>query len=115
MFDFEKLVVYQKAKEFHLANDEILKAPIIKTTARQQLHRASLSVILNLAEGSGRFTKKDRKNFYIISRSSVFECIAVLDVLQNSELISAESYNLQYQKGEELSRIILALIKALDG
>ena len=114
MFDFEKLTVYEKAKEFHLRNENLLKKRGIPVSSRQQLHRASLSVILNLAEGSGRFTKPDRRNFYIISRSSVFECIALLDILNSTGFVDVDLHKKQYSLGEELSRIILAMIKGLN-
>ena len=53
------------------------------------LSRASFSVVLNIAEGSGRFSKKDRQNFFVITRSSVFECVAILDVLKDNHVISS--------------------------
>ena len=113
MFDFEKLTVYQLAKEFHLANEKLLKSKGIPVSSRQQLHRASLSVLLNLAEGSGRFTKPDRRNFYIISRSSIFECIALLDILCATNAVNSDIYQAQYVLGEQLSKIMLTLIQRL--
>lgn len=77
MFDFEKLVVYQKAKAY---NKDLLsflaKADIDKITYNQ-LRRASLSIMLNIAEGTGGFTKRDRRNFYVISKGLVFECVSL--------------------------------------
>ncbi len=61
MFDFEKLDVYQKAKAF---NAQVYRCIIsnknFDTTTKNQLRRASLSIMLNIAEGSSRFSKADR-------------------------------------------------------
>jgi len=43
---------------------------------------------LNIAEGSGKFSKADRKNYFVTSRGSVFECVAILDILNGEEFIS---------------------------
>jgi four helix bundle protein len=60
MFDFEKLDVYQKAKAF---NSEVYlyiqMAKSLDSTTKNQLGRASLSIMLNIAEGSSRFSKAD--------------------------------------------------------
>jgi len=80
MFDFEKLDVYIQAKAFNVSICSYLeKNPAVDRTSRDQLRRASFSIMLNIAEGSGRFTARDKKNFYVISRGSVFECVAILD------------------------------------
>jgi four helix bundle protein len=49
---------------------------------RDQLERASLSVLLNLAEGVGRTQPADKARYYAISRGSASECAAVVDVLR---------------------------------
>ena len=65
MFDFEKLEVYKKAKEL---NKEVLKFlkenKQIDSYLRDQLRRASISAVINIAEGSGKFSKADKRNFY---------------------------------------------------
>jgi len=48
---------------------------------RDQLDRASTSIVLNLAEGNGKFTWPDRCRFFDISRGSALECAAALDML----------------------------------
>ena len=50
-----------------------------KNYVRDQLERASFSVCLNLAEGSGKATEKDRRRFYHIALGSLREVYAVLD------------------------------------
>ena len=48
---------------------------------RDQLDRASTSIVLNLAEGNGKFTPPDRRRFFDLARGSALECAAALDVL----------------------------------
>ena len=114
MFDFEKLIVYQKAKAL---NSQIFKwlkdHPKLDSITRDQLRRASLSIPLNIAEGSGRFSKADRRNFYTVSRSSVFECVAIFDILKGEGVISVEEFDLYYKTFDEISRMLYAMIGKL--
>ncbi len=115
MFDFEKLTVYQKAKAF---NKEIAcwlrNNPKIDAITRDQLRRAALSIPLNIAEGTGRFTPKDRRNFYVIARSSVFEVAAILDILKDDAAIEPMLCGKLYQEADELSRILFVMVKKLE-
>jgi four helix bundle protein len=70
--------------------------------------------VLNIAEGSGRFSKADRRNFYVISRSSIFECIAILDVLKDEKVLEVSQYQDFYNKAEEISKMLFAMIKNLS-
>ncbi len=114
MFDFEKLIVYQKAKAFHAATRSFLKNTKLDRTTADQLNRASLSIVLNIAEGSGRFSKPDRKNFFTVSRSSVFECIALFEIIFEEDLLAEEDFLAFYGQGEELSKMLLAMINNLS-
>lgn len=73
MFDFEKLAVYKKAKEL---NKEVLKFlkenKQIDSYLRDQLRRASISMVINIAEGSRKFSKADKKNFYITAKFEIW-------------------------------------------
>ena len=104
MFDFEKLDVYKKAKAFNSGIRAFIKTTKLDPTTTDQLRRASFSIVLNLAEGSGRFTKPDRRNFFIIARSSVFECIAILDVLKDESILEEDIFIGFYGQGEELPK-----------
>jgi len=81
MFDFQKLDVYQKAKDFGKEVTRLLSNKSFDKVTNDQLRRASFSIMLNIAEGSSRFSNRDRKNFLIIARGSAFECVAILEYL----------------------------------
>jgi four helix bundle protein len=114
MFDFEKLEVYKKAKIFNSGLREFIKNTRLDSCTRDQLRRASFSIVLNLAEGSRRFTHPDRRNFDIVARSSVFECISILDVLRDESIIEEDIFRGFYNQAEELSRILFTMIKNLQ-
>lgn len=111
MFDFEKLDVYKKAKEL---NKEILKFlkenRQIDSYVRDQLRRASISTVINIAEGSGKFSKADKRNFYIIARGSVYECVSLLEIMFEENQITKEKFQDFYQKFETISKMLLGLI-----
>lgn len=114
MFDFEKLEVYQKSKVFHQQIGNYLSQTKLSSSERDQLKRASMSIVLNIAEGSGRFTKPDKRNFYIIARGSVFESVAILELLLEQNTIDEQQHQKFYLQAEELSKMLFALIKNLE-
>lgn len=112
-FDFEKFEVYKKAKGF-VKEISGLIADIKGVHPRiiDQLQRASLSIPLNIAEGAGRYTKADKRNFYIIARGSIFECVAVIDILYDMEKITSKIKDDNYKTLEELSKMVSGLINS---
>lgn len=113
MFDFENLTVYTKAKDL---NKEILR--FLKNDRRidiflkDQLKRASISVVINIAEGSGKRTKPDRRNFYVIARGSTYECVAILGIIRDEGVLNNESFSYFYKRFEEVSKMLLGLINS---
>ncbi len=73
---------YEAAILFHQRANE-LKA---KAFLKDQLERASLSVVLNLAEGAAKPSPKEKKKFYSIAYGSIRECQAILRVLSQASL-----------------------------
>ena len=74
----EKFQAFQLAKRFYW-QCKLLKLPKF---LQDQLLRASSSVALNLAEGSGKRTPADQRRFYAIAFGSLRECQAVLELEQ---------------------------------
>ncbi len=115
MFDFENLEVYKKAKAFNaVVVKSVLRIEALDGVTKNQLRRASLSVVLNIAEGTSRFSKPDRKNFCIIARGSVFECVAIFDVLRDSGMLTESEFDNLYSLAEEVSKMLFAMIRNLE-
>jgi four helix bundle protein len=114
MFDFEKLTVYTKAKALNNKVNHFLIHNKLDRTTNDQLRRASFIIMLNIAEGSRRFTKPDKRNFYVVSRGSSFECVAIFDYLKDIESIDEIKYDEFYNDLDELSRMLFSLIKNLS-
>lgn len=108
-FNFEKLDVYKKSKDFTNSIYSIStcfpKEEIFGLTS--QLRRASVSILLNLAEGSSR-TKKDFSRFVDIARGSVFECLAILQIALSQNYIKNNEF-------ENLSENLVEISKMLSG
>jgi four helix bundle protein len=109
-FDHEKLDVYQEAIAFCGWVGEFLTAISAKAAAKDQLDRASTSIPLNIAEGNGKFSSKDRARFFEMARGSALECAACLDVLLVRKLASEEQV---IRSKERLARIVQMLVGLL--
>jgi four helix bundle protein len=114
-FMFENLLVYQKAVDFA---DWV--AVLTESFPRgyyylvDQLNRAALSIATNQAEGNGRFTKPDRKNFFTIAHGSVQECVPLLEIACRRGFLSTTDHGVLKESLEEISRMISGLIGGLE-
>jgi len=113
MFDFEKLEVYQIAKG--VVTDSlkiILTNTQLDPYVKDQWKKASLDILLNLAEGTSRMTSADKKHFITVSRGAVFECVTILQVLgEIGALPMAEAQNL-YDRYEKISKMLLGMYRS---
>jgi len=79
-FHHEKLHVYRRALEFAALSQALIDGVTKKTSTRDQLERAGDSIALNIAEGNGKFSTRDRARFFQIAHGSALECAACLDL-----------------------------------
>lgn len=84
-FDHEKLIVYQKSLEFVEFIEPIINRSKYRISVVEHLDEASTSISLNIAEGTGKFTPKDKCKFFDISRDSALECASALDILMRKK------------------------------
>ena len=114
-FTFEKLNVYQKSIDFaDVICNHTEQFPKGYGFLANQLNRASVSVAANIAEGNGRFTKPDRKNFFGIARGSVQECVPLLELARRRQLINEEAHLQLKDQLEEIAKMLSGLIKGLE-
>ena len=110
-FAFKKLIDYQKPIDFA---DQICaiteKFPRGYGFLSDQVNRASLSIAANIAEGTGRFTKADRRNLFIIARGSIQECVSLLELTVRRKLLTTQDHEKLKSQLEEIARMLSGLI-----
>jgi four helix bundle protein len=102
MLAYEKLDVYQRSIEFLCLSAEIIeRIPKGNSVFTDQLKRASLSILLNIAEGTGKTSDPERRRFYAMARGSAMECGAILDACKVLKLQRSGKYRIfgQQQMG----------------
>jgi four helix bundle protein len=113
MFDFEKLDVYQVIRG---NNSKVLKFIFSHATLdeylKDQWKRSSVSIMLNLAEGTGRMTNTDKKHYLTIARGSVFESVAILETVHDLGFCDEAVFREFYDNYEQISKMLLGMIRS---
>lgn len=118
IFPFEKLTLWQKAAEF---SGEILDLCENLQTDKnhwrlvQNLEAAAISIPANIAEGKGRYSKKEFVHFIFISRGSLYEVITILIVFHKKSWVKTEKLNSLKKQAEEINKMISSLVKSIKG
>lgn len=112
-FHHEKLIVYKKSLEFAGWSQDLIESLTKKTSTRDQLERAGDSVALNIAEGNGKFSQKDRARFFQIAHGSALESAACLDLLVARRCCSEDAIVTGKAILEEVVKILFTLLDQL--
>jgi four helix bundle protein len=110
-FDHEKLDVYRDAIVFVAWLSGTLGNAVRVGDVKDQLDRASTSVPLNIAEGNGKYTPKDRCRFFDIAHGSALECAAGLDILVAKGKLTADQIRPEKEILQRVVRMLMGLIK----
>jgi len=106
--NFRQLDVYQIAVRFlPLAAAIADSLPPRYAVIADQLRRASLSIPLNIAEGSGKSTGPDQRRFYTMARGSAMECAAIVDACTALALIDR-------LRTDEADRLLISTVRMLS-
>ncbi len=117
-FAFEDLEVWKRATEF--ANLVIDSIELLDSNRKhfrlvEQLEAAAASIAMNIAEGKGRFSKKEFVQFLYIARGSLFETITLLEIFRQRKWISEDEFARLKDEGDEIGKMISGLINSIRG
>ena len=115
-FSFEDLKVWQEAVDFADQCLDIIEK--IETDRKHyrlidQLESAATSPALNIAEGKGRFSKKEFTRFLYIARGSLFETVTLLIIFRRRDWFKEKDFAMLKRRAAQLGRRINALITSL--
>jgi four helix bundle protein len=106
--NFRKLDVHQAAVRFlPLASEIADRLPLRYAALAEEPCRASFSIPLNIAEGSGKNTGPDQRRFYSMARGSAMECAAILDACRALALI-------EQPRAQEADQLVLSTVRMLS-
>jgi four helix bundle protein len=104
-FRFLNWKVYKDAKELFSSLLKLIKKlpKEYRFEIGNQIVRSSLSVILNIAEGSGKSSDRELNRYFTIALGSLYEVLAAIDVLKDNKLITIQEFNEIFRKIDEIS------------
>jgi four helix bundle protein len=113
---YRDLVVWQKSMEF--ANSVIDLTEQLETDRKhyrlvEQLEAAAASVPMNIAEGKGRFSRKEFKHFLFIARGSLYETMTLLDIFKMRAWIQPPAFDALQERANEIAKMINGLINSI--
>jgi four helix bundle protein len=115
MSNFQQLDVWQKARilarDIYQETRSFPREELFGLT--QQMRRAAISIISNIAEGKGRFTRGEYRSFLIIARGSVFELEAQLIIAVDLEFLGRNQGDALVERAREIARMLNGVIRHL--
>ncbi len=109
---FEDVVAWKKAKEQSIQIYRSFESSR-DFGFRNQIQRASVSVMNNIAEGFERQTNKEFRQFLFIAKGSCAEVRSMLYLAADLKIIDGEKFHSIYQLNIQTSRILAGLIKSM--
>ncbi|XZE20075.1 four helix bundle protein [Pirellulaceae bacterium SH449] len=116
VFDHERLDVYRLSIDYVAFSYELAKSlGGTNRQARDQWLRAAQSIPLNIAEGNGKQSLKDKNRFFEIARGSALECAAIHDVLRVCDAIDDDSNQIDKSNLKRIVSMLTRLIQRTTG
>ncbi len=116
-FAFKELKVWQKA--LHFADDVIDLTENLNTDRKhfrliEQIESSSASVAQNIAEGKGRFSKKEFRQYLYIARGSLYETVTLLNLFQLRNWIAKDQLDEMEFQAFEIAKMLKGLINSIE-
>lgn len=109
---FEDIIAWQKAKTLTIVVYRAL-SPCRDWSFKDQMQRASVSIMNNIAEGYERRTNKDFKNFLFIAKGSCGEVRSMTTVAKDLKILRPQECSEIEVLSIEIAKILSGLIKKL--
>jgi len=110
--NFEEIIAWKKAKELNLLIYKNFKN-CRDFSFRDQIQRASVSIMNNIAEGFERGGNKEFKNFLFIAKGSCAEARSMLILAFDLKYITSVQFKETYNLTIEISKLLSGFIKTL--
>lgn len=115
-FSFKDLIVWQMSIKF--ANDIIDLTEKLNSNKHhfrliEQMESSATSIPMNIAEGKGRYSKKEFSHFLMIARGSLYETLTLLEIFKFRSWISVDDYNKLEDQANEIAIKLNSLNKSL--
>ncbi len=113
---FEDIHAWQKARELTKGIYDITRnSHFVKDfSLKDQIRRASVSIMANIAEGFGRRSKKEFSNFLNMAHGSAAEVQSHLYVALDQKYVSQKDFDHHYANVDEVSKMIQGFMKYLQ-
>jgi four helix bundle protein len=113
---FEDMEVWQKSRELSKAIYQATSKRefAFDSALREQMRRAVVSVVSNIAEGFERGSDKELRQFLIIAKGSAGEIRAQLYVALDASYLSTADFEQLSGRTTELGRMLAGFIKYLN-
>ena len=115
MSDYKNLEVWKKSRaltaDIYRVTEQFPRSEMFGITS--QMRRAAMSIVLNVAEGNGRWTGRDQGSFMVTARASAYEVEAILYLAQDVKLISPEISEQLRNRTNEIGRMLSGLLRFL--
>lgn len=108
---FEESIAWQRAKALTVEIYTDFKE-CKDFSFRDQIQRAAVSIMNNIAEGWERQTDKEKKQFFFIAKGSAAEVRSMVDLAVALGYLSPEKSQKHYNNSAEIARILSGLIKS---
>ena len=110
---FEDIIAWQKSKTLSLSIYETL-GHLKDYGFRDQIQRASVSIMNNIAEGFERRGDKEFKHFLFIAKGSCEEVRSMIYLALSLKYVSRKEFDELYTSSVEISKILSGFIKTLQ-
>jgi len=116
-FGYEKLEVWNRAVDFAVRVLDVvdsMDSPRKHYRIMEQIEASSTSIAMNIAEGKGRFSRKEFAQYCYIARGALYETMTLLEIFKRKKWITEAQMSELKSEGIQIAAMIKGLINSLS-